>query len=75
MDSGVEDKDKPPKTMPWDSVRQAVGTIGKSTEGVSEALQDHEIDLIQTEVKSLITANGEIVIEDFAKYLMNNWTF
>ena len=69
---GHEDKDKPPKVMAWESVKQAVGTIGKSAEGVSESLQDHEIELIQKEVKSLITANHDIVIEDFAKYLMNN---
>jgi hypothetical protein len=44
---GPEDKDKPPKTMPWEGIKQVVMSVGKNNDGVSESLQEHEIDLIQ----------------------------
>ena len=63
-----EDKEKVPKTMSRETLRSQVTTSGKD---VGEALMDHQVEEIFTECANLIF-NEEIVIEDFAKYLMSH---
>jgi hypothetical protein len=58
--------------MPWDQIKQSVMTMGRSSDGLGEALTEEEIDEVFGDIKALVTSNNDVVIEDFAKYLMNN---
>jgi hypothetical protein len=46
--------------------------MGRSSDGLGEALTEEEIDEVFGDIKALVTSNNDVVIEDFAKYLMNN---
>jgi hypothetical protein len=58
--------------MPWDQIKQSVMTMGRGSDGLGEALTEEEIDEVFGDIKALVTSNNDVVIEDFAKYLMNN---
>ena len=63
------DKDKVPKMMSIETLRSTVMTNGKE---LGEALMEHQVEEVFADCQNLI-CNNEIVIEDFAKYLMNHW--